>query len=136
MLGRRLPRQAALMATVSCNSVFTLSLLNTMPVHITERLCTVSECLEHGPPGIWAHLDPVLKYNREKYPLMMTLFSDGPSSQYYRQKKTSTSMRLNFNPTNSTPAAGIFSKLDMAKARQMGSAGMSKEKPMKLLPTA
>lgn len=46
--------------------------------------CTISESLEHGPGGIWAHLDPILEYLKECAPQVSILhfFSDGPSSQY------------------------------------------------------
>lgn len=48
--------------------------------------CSISDSLEHGPPAIWAHLEPVLK-SIKKNPNIDTIhfFSDGPSSQY-RQK--------------------------------------------------
>lgn len=49
---------------------------------------SVSSCLSHEPPAIWAHLKPLLSFLREDFPNLTTLhfFSDGPSSQY-RQKK-------------------------------------------------
>jgi len=51
-------------------------------------MCTVSECLDHGPAGIWAHLKPILHYIQKEYPTVqhLTFWSDGPSSQY-KQKK-------------------------------------------------
>lgn len=45
---------------------------------------TVSPSRDHGPPAIWAHLSPILKYLRKSHPKVTTVhfFSDGPSSQY------------------------------------------------------
>ena len=50
----------------------------------TSTFCTISESLEHGPPAIWAHLDPVLKNIRRNHPKIDTLhlISDGPTTQY------------------------------------------------------
>lgn len=49
---------------------------------------SISPSNEHGPPGIWAHLEPVLDWLRKDYPNIQVLhfFSDGPSTQY-KQKK-------------------------------------------------
>ncbi|CAH0550451.1 unnamed protein product [Brassicogethes aeneus] len=48
-----------------------------------ECFCTLSESLQHNVPGIWAHLDPILKYIEENY-LVDTLYfvSDSPATQY------------------------------------------------------
>lgn len=48
---------------------------------------TISDCLQHGPTAIWAHLDPILKYLTTEVPELRIIhfFSDGPSTQY-RQK--------------------------------------------------
>lgn len=49
-----------------------------------ECYCTLSECLYHNVPGIWAHLDPILKSLLERYPMIDTLHfvSDSPATQY------------------------------------------------------
>ncbi|CAG9823958.1 unnamed protein product [Phaedon cochleariae] len=49
-----------------------------------ECYCTLSECLNHNVPGIWAHLDPILKSLMEQYPIIDTLHfvSDSPATQY------------------------------------------------------
>ncbi|CAH1154504.1 unnamed protein product [Phaedon cochleariae] len=49
-----------------------------------ECYCTLSECLNHNVPGIWAHLDPILKSLMERYPIIDTLHfvSDSPATQY------------------------------------------------------
>ena len=46
--------------------------------------CTISASRQHGPPGIWAHLDPILQLLKDTYPAVKTLhfFSDGPATQY------------------------------------------------------
>ncbi|XP_073946552.1 uncharacterized protein [Choristoneura fumiferana] len=53
-----------------------------------ESYCTVSSNTNHQPAAIWAHLDPILKDIKTRYPRVMTahFFSDGPFSQY-RQKQ-------------------------------------------------
>jgi len=45
---------------------------------------TVSDCLEHGPAGVWAHLMPVLNMIRDNNPHIQRIhvFSDGPVTQY------------------------------------------------------
>ncbi|CAC5359740.1 unnamed protein product [Mytilus coruscus] len=52
-----------------------------------KTFCTVSENLQHGPAGIWAHLKPILKRIKQESPGVTSLeiFSDGPTTQY-RQK--------------------------------------------------
>lgn len=52
-----------------------------------EGFCTISACTDHGPPAIWAHLDPILKSIREEMPEItkLLMWSDSPSTQY-RQK--------------------------------------------------
>ena len=49
--------------------------------------CSVSDNLEHGPPAIWAHLNPVIEHIKTMHDDVDVLhfFSDGPTSQY-RQK--------------------------------------------------
>lgn len=46
--------------------------------------CTVSNCLRHDAPAIWAHLVPLIQHVIEVNPLIETLhfLSDSPSSQY------------------------------------------------------
>ena len=46
--------------------------------------CSVSDNLEHGPPGIWAHLNPVIEHIKTMHADVEVLhfFSDGPTSQY------------------------------------------------------
>ncbi|XP_039635664.1 uncharacterized protein LOC120545424 [Perca fluviatilis] len=50
---------------------------------------SLSDCLQHDVVATWAHLDPVLRYIRGKYPEAHNLhfISDGPTSQY--RNKTS-----------------------------------------------
>lgn len=50
----------------------------------TDGFCSISDCLKHGPSGIWAHLIPVLKYARERNQDLRNVFfiSDGPTTQY------------------------------------------------------
>lgn len=52
-----------------------------------RTFCTVSESLQHGPAGIWAHLKPVLKLIKRDNSNInsIEIFSDGPTTQY-RQK--------------------------------------------------
>ncbi|XP_034143744.1 uncharacterized protein LOC109615422 [Esox lucius] len=54
-----------------------------------EAFASLSVCLQHDAVATWAHLDPVLKYIRGKYPEAhnLHLISDGPTSQY--RNKTS-----------------------------------------------
>ncbi|KAL2092912.1 hypothetical protein ACEWY4_012710 [Coilia grayii] len=49
-----------------------------------EAFASLSACLQHDAVAAWAHLDPVLKYIRQKYPEASNLhfISDGPTSQY------------------------------------------------------
>ena len=35
--------------------------------------CTISASRQHGPPGIWAHLDPILQLLKDTYPAVKTL---------------------------------------------------------------
>jgi hypothetical protein len=46
--------------------------------------CTISTNRQHDPPGIWAHLDPILQLLKGEYPTVKILhfFSDGPATQY------------------------------------------------------
>lgn len=50
----------------------------------TTSFCTVSDCTNHGPPAIWAHLNPVLANVKEINPNIDTIYfvSDGPTTQY------------------------------------------------------
>lgn len=52
----------------------------------TESYCTLSESLEHGPAGIWAHLYPILQINFNKNIRKLHFLSDSPSSQYRNKK--------------------------------------------------
>lgn len=47
-------------------------------------VCTVSECLRHDAPAIWAHLLPLISQTLNQNPFVDTLHlqSDSPSSQY------------------------------------------------------
>lgn len=47
-------------------------------------VCTVSECLRHDAPAIWAHLLPLISQTINQNPFVDTLHlqSDSPSSQY------------------------------------------------------
>lgn len=49
---------------------------------------SISPNNDHGPDAIWAHLQPVLEWIREKFPTADSIhfYSDGPTTQY-RQKK-------------------------------------------------
>ena len=53
----------------------------------SHTFSTISNSLEHGPPGIWAYMNPVLDSILSKYPKVKVIhfFSDGPATQY-RQK--------------------------------------------------
>ena len=52
-------------------------------VNQTIPFCTVSDNLKHGPSGIWAHLEPVLKYLKDVTGTSTIHFiSDGPTTQY------------------------------------------------------
>ncbi|XP_050519541.1 uncharacterized protein LOC126893418 isoform X4 [Diabrotica virgifera virgifera] len=44
-----------------------------------KSYCTMSECLKHDVPAIWAHLLPVLK---DSYATMVHFLSDSPATQY------------------------------------------------------
>ena len=50
----------------------------------TNGFCSISDCLQHGPAGIWAHLRPVLIHAQQKYANLQNVyvFSDGPTMQY------------------------------------------------------
>jgi hypothetical protein len=50
----------------------------------TLPFVTISDNLSHGPAAIWAHLEPPIKFIKEKYPLINKLhvISDGPTTQY------------------------------------------------------
>lgn len=67
--------------------------LHTSVVYICDPLtgviaprsfCTVSQCLNHTTPAIWAHLQPLLRYIKHNNPHVNTIhfMSDGPTSQY------------------------------------------------------
>ncbi|XP_038124838.1 uncharacterized protein LOC119772465 [Cyprinodon tularosa] len=49
-----------------------------------EAFASLSACLQHDAVATWAHLDPVLKHIRKKYPEAYNIhfISDGPTSQY------------------------------------------------------
>ena len=49
-----------------------------------EAFASLSACLQHDAVATWAHLDPVLRNIREKYPdaKHIHFISDGPTSQY------------------------------------------------------
>ena len=49
-----------------------------------QTFCTVSDELEHGPAGIWAHLSPILEGIKDRFPGIESVefFSDGPTTQY------------------------------------------------------
>lgn len=53
----------------------------------SASFCTISNSRHHGPAAIWVYLDPVLRWVKDKHPMMETIhfFSDSPSTQY-RQK--------------------------------------------------
>ena len=46
-----------------------------------KSYCTISESLEHGPPAIWCHLQPVLSDLPNAIDTLHFL-SDGPATQY------------------------------------------------------
>ncbi|XP_049337292.1 uncharacterized protein LOC107197431 [Astyanax mexicanus] len=56
---------------------------------MVEAFASVSPCLQHDATATWAHLEPVLRYIRQKYPNVCNIhfISDGPTSQY--RNKTS-----------------------------------------------
>lgn len=47
-------------------------------------LCTVSESTRHDAAAVWAHLDHLIKFIRDKLPQLncLHILTDGPSSQY------------------------------------------------------
>ena len=49
-----------------------------------EASASLSACLQHDAVATWAHLDPVRRNIREKYPdaKQIHFISDGPTSQY------------------------------------------------------
>ncbi|KAK3102875.1 hypothetical protein FSP39_014573 [Pinctada imbricata] len=47
----------------------------------TQSFCTVSDCLQHGPPAIWAHLEPILDMLKSDVKILHFI-SDGPTTQY------------------------------------------------------
>lgn len=51
---------------------------------VTLPFCSISDNLQHGPAGIWAHLKPPLELIKERFPSVTNLYflSDGPTSQY------------------------------------------------------
>uniref|UniRef100_A0A8D8T5N7 Uncharacterized protein n=1 Tax=Cacopsylla melanoneura TaxID=428564 RepID=A0A8D8T5N7_9HEMI len=53
----------------------------------TKSFCTFSKDLNHGPPAILAHLEPIFAWIREQKPhlKMIHFLSDGPSTQYRNQ---------------------------------------------------
>lgn len=45
--------------------------------------CSISDSLEHGPAGIWCHLEPNLEIIRNKTNIVnISFFTDGPATQY------------------------------------------------------
>lgn len=51
----------------------------------TLPFATLSDCLNHSPASIWAHLDPVFMYlsqSTEPFPKVVHFVSDGPTTQY------------------------------------------------------
>lgn len=52
-----------------------------------EAFASVSASLQHDATATWAHLEPVLKYIRQKHVRHIHFVSDGPTSQY--RNKTS-----------------------------------------------
>ncbi|CAC5383346.1 unnamed protein product [Mytilus coruscus] len=85
-----------------------------------KTFCTVSENLQHGPAGIWAHLKPILKRIKQESPGVTSLeiFSDGPTTQY-RQKGNFYLACTNLPNRLSKLFAGTFLKLVMEKGYQM-----------------
>lgn len=51
---------------------------------IPISICTISDCLRHDAPAIWAHLVPLVQHILTVNPFIDTLhfISDSPSSQY------------------------------------------------------
>nr|XP_049701306.1 uncharacterized protein LOC126055567 [Helicoverpa armigera] len=71
-------QQVSLHTSVAYTHNFTSGVVTPM------SYCTVSDCLRHDAPAIWAHLVPLIQYVIEINPLIETLhfLSDSPSSQY------------------------------------------------------
>lgn len=51
---------------------------------MTQSFCTLSECLDHGPEAVWAHLQPVINFLKQSVTQirMIHFLSDSPTTQY------------------------------------------------------
>src|SRR5258705_6778530 len=83
-------RQVSLHTSVAYVPVPSMMAQVDAPIANTTQmsLCTISNCLRHDPPAIWAHMDPVFPCIKETCPLIDTVHfvSDGPTSQYRSRK--------------------------------------------------
>ena len=81
--------------------------------------CTMSDCKQHSPSAIWAHLSPILKLAKEKVEKLTTVYfvSDGPTTQY-RNKENFYLLSTYFLSMVSKLVTRISWKPVMAKALQ------------------
>ncbi|GBM70842.1 hypothetical protein AVEN_195927-1 [Araneus ventricosus] len=77
--------------------------LHTSVIYLKDKnslsFASISPSNEHGPPAIWAHLQPVLELLRKEFPDVDVLyfFPDGPSTQYRQEKNFYLFSKLIFN---------------------------------------
>jgi len=47
-------------------------------------MCTLSECLDHGPAAVWAHLQPIFQFIKRTVPqiTIVHFLTDSPTTQY------------------------------------------------------
>lgn len=93
----------------------------------SQSFVTVSDDNCHEPHAIWAHLMPVLKLAKDKFPnaQIIHFFSDGPSTQY-RQKKNFYLLNLFTQKLKLTYSTWSFSEAGHGKSMADGIGGSVK----------
>jgi hypothetical protein len=94
-----------------------------------ESFCSMSDSLNHGPPAIWAHLDPILKSIHTRFPDINQLYfmSDGPATQY--RNKTMFNIITSHLPSSFLPLKSVtwnFSEAGHGKGAPDGIGGTIK----------
>ncbi|CAI6359153.1 unnamed protein product [Macrosiphum euphorbiae] len=51
---------------------------------VSQSMCTLSECLDHGPAAVWAHLQPIFEFLKLTVPqiTIVHFLTDSPTTQY------------------------------------------------------
>lgn len=51
---------------------------------VPQSMCTLSECLDHGPDAVWAHLQPIFQFIQRTVPQITIVYflTDSPTTQY------------------------------------------------------